>query len=118
MRTPIFVLGLAYSAVGAQAPGDYRLPAVAKPLAYELDLTIDPSEDTYSGVVRIDTEILRQTDMVHLHSVGLEISRASVGGAEAKLVGSGIEMVGLRLPSTRKPGRALIEIACKRRLKP
>jgi hypothetical protein len=111
MRTPIFVLGLAYSAVGAQAPGDYRLPAVAKPLAYQLDLTIDPSEDTYSGVVRIDTEILQQT------ARRTSTPWALRSAAQAKLVGSGIEMVGLRLPSTRKPGRALIEIACKDRLK-
>jgi hypothetical protein len=75
-------------------------------LSPTLDLTIDPSEDTYSGVVRIEKEILQQTD--RRTSTPWALSSA----AEAKLVGSGIEMVGLRLPSTRKPGRALIEIAC------
>ncbi len=53
------------------------LPANARPLAYRLDLTLDPRRDAFSGRVEIDIELDESVRQVWLHGEGLDVSRVS-----------------------------------------
>ena len=59
-----------------------KLPDTVKPLAYRLDLTLDPAKDRFSGKVEIDTRLARPSDTVFLHGRDLDMRRAValVGG--------------------------------------
>ena len=73
------------TAAGAAAlapvpPG--KLTDAARPLAYRLDLTVDPSKERFSGHVEIDAELARAARFVDLHGRDLTLTRAValVGG--------------------------------------
>ncbi len=80
---------LAVTAAGARAeegaPPAGRLPRDVVPLAYRLELRIDPAAAGYGGEVRIRVQIAAPTATIWLHARELEIERASVtkAGAEA-----------------------------------
>jgi aminopeptidase N len=59
-----------------------RLTDAAKPLAYRLDLTVDPSKARFSGHVEIDAELKRPSRFIDLHGRDLAMSEAAamVGG--------------------------------------
>ena len=59
-----------------------RLSDAAKPLAYRLDLTLDPSSARFSGKAEIDVEITKPDTRVFLHGRDLAIhsATASFGG--------------------------------------
>jgi hypothetical protein len=73
--------------VGVRAPPpepreDGRLPALATPTAYTLELRIDPAQPRFSGRARIAVDIPARTSFVVLHGRGLTITaaRAEAGG--------------------------------------
>ena len=59
-----------------------KLPDTVKPLAYRLDLTLDPAQQRFSGKVEIDTRLTRPSDTVFIHGRNLDMRRAvaRVGG--------------------------------------
>jgi aminopeptidase N len=59
-----------------------RLPAVAAPTAYRLDLTILPESDRFSGHDEIDVTLKQPTRSLYLHGRDLDVKRAvaEVGG--------------------------------------
>ncbi|MBX3227128.1 MAG: M1 family metallopeptidase [Labilithrix sp.] len=64
-----------------------RLPALAIPRGYSLDLDVDPTKDRFSGVVRIEAELPEKTSFVVLHARGLHVRAArAVRGREAPVV--------------------------------
>jgi aminopeptidase N len=56
---------------------DGRLPPLAAPTRYALELDVDPSKMRFDGVVRIELEIPEKTSYVVMHGHALEIKRAS-----------------------------------------
>ncbi len=54
-----------------------RLPNLATPTRYDLALTLDPREPTYTGRVRIDVEVPAATRAVVLHARGLTLASAT-----------------------------------------
>ncbi|MBN7795081.1 M1 family metallopeptidase [Parahaliea mediterranea] len=62
-----------------------KLPSLARPLAYRLDLRVDPRAEGLSGSARIDLELLRPSDVIWLHGKDLAVSRirAVLAGGEA-----------------------------------
>jgi alanyl aminopeptidase len=52
-----------------------RLPAEVKPLAYQLDLTIDPRRDEFSGRTTIDIDINGSRDHFYLHGKSIEADK-------------------------------------------
>lgn len=64
----------------APAPGfpAGRLSDAVKPSAYRLDLTVDPSQERFSGKVEIDATIKEQTRLIYLHGRDLAIKSATV----------------------------------------
>lgn len=57
---------------------DGRLPSGVRPLAYRVDLSVDPRERTYFGRVRIDVELERETRTIVLHAQGPRVLTAVV----------------------------------------
>ncbi|HSN71186.1 MAG TPA: M1 family metallopeptidase, partial [Steroidobacteraceae bacterium] len=53
-----------------------QLPDTVVPTRYELDLTIDPRSEGFSGETTIDVDVRTPTRTVWLHGLGLEITRA------------------------------------------
>lgn len=92
MRAFFLAFGLFAVACGASQPvedtttirhdslnvdGALRLADVATPKHYELDLTIDPTKDTFSGTVRINLELAAPQRVLYLHGQDMEFEAAS-----------------------------------------
>jgi alanyl aminopeptidase len=58
------------------APPALRLPTVAHPEHYDLDLTLDPSKDTFTGVISADLVIDSATDVLWLNATSLTVESA------------------------------------------
>ncbi len=59
-----------------------KLPATVVPLAYRLDLTVDPARDRFSGTVEIDARLAVASSTIFLHGRNLAMRRtvATVNG--------------------------------------
>jgi len=55
-----------------------RLPSVARPSAYRLELTVDPAQARFSGHTEIDTMLTAATRVIFLHGRDLQVSSAQV----------------------------------------
>lgn len=53
-----------------------RLGNEVQPLAYRLDLTIDPAQPRFGGHVEIDVHLAAASPMLYLHGRGLAVTRA------------------------------------------
>ena len=76
-------LAAATSAARALAPvPPGKLTGAVKPLAYRLDLTVNPDKERFSGHVEIDAALKASSTFVDLHGRDLKISRvaAMAGG--------------------------------------
>ena len=96
------------------APPGLRLPDSVRPLAYALDLRVVPGEDTFSGEVRIEVELLRPTDVVWLHARGpkAETAQVTFGGEAVVAVprAVGPQHLALVLPRPLGPGQAQLQV--------
>jgi len=66
-------------------PEDFRLPGIALPRAYRLDLEPDLEALTFKGVVSIDLELKTSTREIVMHAVGLEIAEARSGSERLEI---------------------------------
>jgi aminopeptidase N len=67
----------AAATVAALAPvPEGKLTDAVRPLAYRLDLTIDPAQPRFSGHAEIDTRLKRASRFIDLHGRNLAVSRA------------------------------------------
>jgi aminopeptidase N len=123
--------GAGPSAGGAVTPSDAdipapqangRLPDLARPTRYALDLDVNPDEQGYSGRVRIDVEVARSTRALVLHARGLTITRAEITQGEGRQTATATnrmaaggrespEELVLTLPRALNQGAATVEIA-------
>lgn len=55
---------------------DGRLPALAIPVKYTLDLDVDPAKPRFSGSVRIEIDVPQRTSWIVMHAHAIEIGRA------------------------------------------
>jgi alanyl aminopeptidase len=85
------------------------LSDLIKPLAYDLQLSIVPAADKFSGRVAIDVDVLQSTQIIWLDASRLDVHRATITSAGKTLTARVIvakDAIGLRLPQTIAPGRA------------
>ncbi len=78
-------LSLAFMLGAAAAPPAFRLPDLARPTRYELELTIIPSHEEFRGTARIDVSVLRKTREIWLNSKDLRIVDASAEASGSAL---------------------------------
>ncbi len=74
------------SAQPALEPENGRLPADVAPQSYEVDLSIDPDQDAYSGVVRIQTAIESPHRRIFMHGVDLRVRSAVIHTAGGRSI--------------------------------
>ncbi len=77
----LLLLGTAgYSAADSHKPSDpYRLNASVQPLSQQLDLTLNPNEQRYTGDTLITLEIRDAVDSIRLHAQDLTIHSVRFG---------------------------------------
>src|SRR5262245_59821015 len=66
-------------AFGAEAVP--RLGREALPRSEAIELTVDPRQETYSGMVRIELELPAPTDSFRFHAQGLDLKKISLVGS-------------------------------------
>ena len=79
-------------ALAAEAPTG-QLPSGVRPVAYRLDLLLDPRGDDFSGEVVIDVNLDEPTDRIWLHGKGLDVSHATATTAAGDVVSGHYEEV-------------------------
>jgi len=98
------------SAASAPVPPKLRLPATARPTAYEVDLTIIPEKETFSGAIDIDLELTEPTSLLWLNATELTVTEASLTEGKrrqtAQIVPGGDDFVGFGFRRSAAPGRA------------
>ena len=109
MKFPVFAL-LSCALLAQEAP-QLRLPGDVQPLRYELDLSLDPAKDSFTGSVAIDVQIKRPVAVIWLNSSALTIASAKVGGKPAKVLPGNQSFIGLQAEQPFTNGRSRIEIA-------
>jgi cytosol alanyl aminopeptidase len=136
MNRPVPARWLAAFALGLLLPGlriahaaeaepvpSFRLGDAAAPLDYDLRLAIDPAATRFAGEIRIHLRFARETRVLWLAAVGLDIDRAEVSQGErriaARIVPGGEQFVGLEADGTPfAPGDAVAVIAYRGPLQP
>ena len=68
-----------------------RLGDSVVPTKYDIELTIDPSQETYSGNVSIDVQISEPTSTIWLHGKDLDVSEVYVMDSESNRIGASYE---------------------------
>jgi alanyl aminopeptidase len=92
------------------------LPDDVRPLAYALDLKLDPDQDSFSGKVSISAEIKTQTKRIWMHGLDITAQKAVVIDANGVSIPGQFEIVEksgvakLTLDQVLVPGPAKIEI--------
>jgi cytosol alanyl aminopeptidase len=103
------------AAVFEDAPPAFRLPDVARPTGYKLDLTIVASEPAFHGVTTIAVELKRRTQTLWLNQKRLTVKRVGVrtGGGAFKPAQweTPDEFLMVKLPAAMGPGKVDLEIA-------
>ncbi|MEL6324226.1 MAG: M1 family metallopeptidase, partial [Pseudomonadota bacterium] len=60
-----------------------KLPPRARPLAYDVALKVDPREESFRGIVKIDVWLNEPSDGIWLHGKDLRVNAASINGRTA-----------------------------------
>ncbi len=102
------------AAAFAQQPPQLRLPTTLAPVRYTADLTIVPSQDTFSGAIDIVLNIREATPLIWLNARDLTVQTASLtaGGnaLTARVVPGGSDFVGFSFEQPVPPGEAALHI--------
>lgn len=115
---PVLVLLVAIGArtvVAEPTPPTLRLPEDARPVRYELDLTVDPTQTTFEGQVRIALTLAKSTSLLWLNATGLTILAASVEvsgkSLPARSVPGGEDFLGFAVDQAIGPGLATLVVS-------
>lgn len=93
-----------------------RLPVDTFPLAYRVELELDPDKPGYAGSVVIDVQLDRPRESIWLHSRGARVGAVSVAREQAEPLTGKLEQVGdsglsaVRLQQPVGPGRVRITL--------
>ncbi|MEO8937124.1 MAG: M1 family metallopeptidase [Burkholderiaceae bacterium] len=102
------------AAVAAPVPPVMRLGDAVKPLAYDAELTVVPTQERFTGHLIVHVELTKATDFFWMNATRLDIRSASVVAGNktfvAKTVAGGHDFVGLRFATPIAAGRAVITV--------
>ena len=91
-----------------------RLPDIATPRRYEIELTVDPDLERFTGEVKIELEMKRESSLIWLNAEQLQISSAVLVAdkrsypARAELVGN--DFVALHFAEPLPMGAAIVTL--------
>ena len=107
-------------AVTLCAQPSFLLPDDVTPKKHIVELTVDPSLDTFSGWTRIEVEIAKPTRVLFLNGKDLTFRESLVEWQGRRInavtASEGDEFIRLALPASIGPGRATISIHYRGRL--
>ena len=117
----LFIIFIVSTALGqTPAPGSVpklRLGNTVKPVHYSLELSVTPTDDTFSGVVDIEMDLREATSLIWLNASELTIKEAEISTGTltipAKLVLGNEDFLGFSLDSSIGPGPAKLHILYK-----
>ncbi|WNG50185.1 M1 family peptidase [Archangium minus] len=96
-------------------PPSFRLGTQVKPTGYQVELTVDPEQETFDGVVEIALTLSESTRQLWLHGSDLKVKEAmlTTGGQPqpARAVTEGTSFIGFLLERPVGPGTATLRIA-------
>ncbi|AKJ07046.1 alanyl aminopeptidase [Archangium gephyra] len=96
-------------------PPTFRLGTQVKPTSYKVELTVDPEQEGFSGVVEISLALSEPTQQVWLHGAGLTVKEATLtaGGQSqpARAVTEKDTFIGFLLERPVGPGTATLRVA-------
>jgi alanyl aminopeptidase len=115
----LFLVGMSLvsgKTAGAEdAAPSFRLPDIARPTRYMLDMTIIANEPVFHGIATIDLQLKRQTQVIWLNQKGLSIRNVYVRADSSpyKLAQweTPDEFLMVKLPSAMGPGKVDLEIS-------
>lgn len=107
-------------AAAAPAPPELKLPDTVVPVRYEVQLTLDPDADEYSGTIGIEVRIAAPTDLVWINASRLQIldaravgDPAKADGIRAEVLDGGEDFVGLQFATPLPAGAARLTLRFK-----
>src|SRR5205085_8607881 len=71
------------------APPGLRLSPDIRPVAYDLELRIVPSEPTFSGKVTVPLTLAKPAWVIWLNATDLKVTAATIDGAAARVIPGG-----------------------------
>jgi alanyl aminopeptidase len=100
--------------VQSSEPPPGQLSDTVQPILYDIELRIDPTQDTFSGKVSIEVTVNETADSIWLHGKGLDVGEAWLSLADgsrieaeyAEILASGVARLALAHPVA--PGRATL----------
>ena len=69
-------------AMGAANANEFVIEKLAKPSSQQVSLTLDPSQDTFTGMTEISLEVLKPTKYIELNGVAYAVKMAQLLGDE------------------------------------
>ena len=110
-----------FAAAQAPTPPVLRLPDTVVPLAYELQLKLDPAASAYAGSIAIDVRVAAPTDLIWINATELALSDVRavampLNGSDtlAEVVAGNEDMVGLRFARPLPAGLARLTMRFER----
>jgi hypothetical protein len=92
----------------APAPPSLRLPPVAEPVSYAVDLTVEPGAPAFRGSVEMDVRVKQRSEVLWLNAKELQIGKASGSAAGSpvaiRTIPGGTDFVGLVFDHPVEPG--------------
>ena len=113
MSKSCFALLLLGATAFAETP-TLRLPDTVRPVRYRLDLTIVPQQDTFTGRIAIDLQVLKPTETIWLNARGLtfDSTEITIGGrTQPVTVKATDQFAGFTAPSPIPAGTAQLRIS-------
>ena len=93
------------------APPALRLSDDVRPTRYALELTIVPEQTAFQGHVAIEATVAKSAKVVWLNATGLDITRASLSGREARVIKANDDFIGLTTDHELSEGPLIIDVA-------
>ena len=102
-------------ALAAQTPPKFRLPAGAAPTHYNVELTVAPDKDGFSGAVDIDINFAQPTSVLWLNAQNLKVKEAWLESKGRRIAAKVIEepedFMGFAFESPVGPSAATLHVA-------
>jgi alanyl aminopeptidase len=100
--------------VADPTPPELRLPATVRPVRHDVELTLDPASEDFTGRIDIELELAAPTSVVWLNQEELEVASAvfTANGKtiDARTVYAPKDYLALVTPTPIGPGRATVSI--------
>jgi len=111
----VFAVFLPSSFGATLTPPKLRLPQLARPLQYTVDLRLVPGEDHFTGSVEIGLTVLQPTSVVWLHGKSLTIQSVNIQAGDsvvpARAESAGEDFIAITADRELAPGNAMLRIS-------